>query len=258
MQQLVAWPMCKFRFCCVVLVVLLGELDLICGWRCVVLCCVGKASLTTNSFWRIRYARVVGHLSNLCMAFLTFPVARNSLWEYVFGIPYERAIKYHRLLASLFYVLVTLHMLLFFISFAGRMIAFQHNWVIHFSQNKFTQWVLVRPSSTEQGLFWNNLFTLTNLKFPDEVNSCWFFFFALTFCCCCCCCCWWWWWWWCWCCWCCCLAGCSLLAYLFVRSQFAFCWWMFIGNQTHWDNFTVSLTEIGWIGLTLMVITAYW
>ena len=42
--------------------------------------------------WQI-WARVVGHLSTFFISFTMFPVARYSLWESVFGISYERAIK---------------------------------------------------------------------------------------------------------------------------------------------------------------------
>ena len=57
-------------------------------------------------------ARVFGHLTTLTMSFLCFPVARNSVWEGVFGVPFDRAIKVHRALGSLCWVLVTAHMLL--------------------------------------------------------------------------------------------------------------------------------------------------
>ena len=42
------------------------------------------------------WARAFGHVASFMLSFLTFPVARHSLWERVFGIPYERALKYHR------------------------------------------------------------------------------------------------------------------------------------------------------------------
>jgi hypothetical protein len=35
----------------------------------------------------------MGHMTTLFMSFLILPVARNSVWEYVYGIPFERAIK---------------------------------------------------------------------------------------------------------------------------------------------------------------------
>jgi hypothetical protein len=57
-------------------------------------------------------ARVLGHFTTLTMSFLTFPVARNSVWEAAFGIPFERAIKYHRALGRLAWAFVTLHMVI--------------------------------------------------------------------------------------------------------------------------------------------------
>lgn len=57
------------------------------------------------------YSRVMGHMTNLCMAFLLLPVARNSFWEACFGIPFDRAIKYHRVLGMLTWAAVTCHML---------------------------------------------------------------------------------------------------------------------------------------------------
>jgi hypothetical protein len=32
-------------------------------------------------------------MTTLTMSFLILPVARNSVWEYVFGVPFDRAIK---------------------------------------------------------------------------------------------------------------------------------------------------------------------
>jgi hypothetical protein len=39
------------------------------------------------------WARVMGHMTTLAMSFLILPATRNSVWEYVFGVPFERAIK---------------------------------------------------------------------------------------------------------------------------------------------------------------------
>ena len=39
------------------------------------------------------WARVMGHMTTLAMSFLILPAARNSVWEYVFGVPFERAVK---------------------------------------------------------------------------------------------------------------------------------------------------------------------
>lgn len=64
-------------------------------------------------------ARVFGHLLTLTMSFLIFPVLRNSVFESVFGVPFDRAMKYHRALGTLCWTLVTVHMLLFQVR-AGR------------------------------------------------------------------------------------------------------------------------------------------
>ena len=58
------------------------------------------------------WARVLGHVLTLTMSFLAFPVARNSVWEKAFGVPFERAIAYHRALGALTWLLATAHMLL--------------------------------------------------------------------------------------------------------------------------------------------------
>ena len=42
-------------------------------------------------FLLISYARVMGQMAILTMSFLTFPVAHNSVWESVFGVPFDRS-----------------------------------------------------------------------------------------------------------------------------------------------------------------------
>lgn len=61
-------------------------------------------------------ARAVGHFNDLCISLLVLPVARNSIWSTVYGIPYERAIRYHRYLGRATFFYVTLHMLCWWIS----------------------------------------------------------------------------------------------------------------------------------------------
>ena len=58
------------------------------------------------------WARVLGHVLTLTMSFLAFPVTRSSVWEAAFGVPFERAVAYHRALGKLTWLLVTAHMLL--------------------------------------------------------------------------------------------------------------------------------------------------
>jgi predicted ferric reductase len=64
------------------------------------------------------YARVMGHMTTLSMSFLTFPVARNSVWEAAFGVPFDRAVKYHRALGRLTWLLVTVHLSLWLIKWS--------------------------------------------------------------------------------------------------------------------------------------------
>ena len=56
-------------------------------------------------------ARVLGHMTTLTVSLLAFPVARNGLWDAAFGIPFERAVRYHRGLGWLTWASVTAHML---------------------------------------------------------------------------------------------------------------------------------------------------
>lgn len=56
-------------------------------------------------------ARVFGHLSNLALSLVLFPVARNSVWEAAFGVPFDRALYYHRAMGRVAWLFTTLHML---------------------------------------------------------------------------------------------------------------------------------------------------
>jgi len=61
------------------------------------------------------WARIFGHLSNLAFSLVLFPVCRNSMWESVFGIPFERAIKWHRIMGGLAFMCVTIHLLIWMV-----------------------------------------------------------------------------------------------------------------------------------------------
>jgi hypothetical protein len=80
-----------------------------------------------------RWPRTLGHMTTLSMSLLTFPVTRNSILTAAFGIPFERSVKFHRMLGRVCWVLVTLHMVLW-----------QVKWI-------------------QEGTFAMNLLTLTNL-----------------------------------------------------------------------------------------------
>ena len=121
------------------------------------------------------WARVFGHLTSLSFSLLLLPAARNSMWVACFGVPFERAVRYHRFLGSLAYLLVTVHMLIWFVK-----------WGI-------------------EGTLLNNMFHIDNLILGDT-----------------------------------------------VWVDKATC----TGFYPHWDNFTIPLTWIGWLGLTVMVSIA--
>lgn len=60
--------------------------------------------------------RSLGHLNDLNISLLLFPVARNSVWSSLFGISFERAIKFHRWIARVMFTFITCHMLGWWIS----------------------------------------------------------------------------------------------------------------------------------------------
>ena len=64
-------------------------------------------------------ARTLGHMTTLCMSLLTFPVAKNSVWEAAFGLPFERAVRYHRMLGVACWAFVTLHMAVWHVKWAA-------------------------------------------------------------------------------------------------------------------------------------------
>jgi hypothetical protein len=40
-------------------------------------------------------------MATLSMSFLILPTTRNSVWEACFGIPFDRFIKYHRVMGRI-------------------------------------------------------------------------------------------------------------------------------------------------------------
>jgi hypothetical protein len=79
-----------------------------------------------------RLARTLGHIGNLSFSFLLFPIARNSIWDQLYGIPFDRAIKYHR-------------------------------WLGYFTVGSwFTHFLVWSVYYAKLGAFWYDLFTLYN------------------------------------------------------------------------------------------------
>lgn len=66
----------------------------------------------------IIFARIVGHLASLVFSFVLLPVSRSGLWVDIFGVPYERALKFHRLAGSFGYFLVLIHCFVNYIKWA--------------------------------------------------------------------------------------------------------------------------------------------
>jgi hypothetical protein len=54
-------------------------------------------------------------MTSLPLSMLLLPVARDSVWERVFGMPYERLLRYHRLLGVWFLTANTTHMLAWYV-----------------------------------------------------------------------------------------------------------------------------------------------
>ena len=65
-------------------------------------------------------ARFLGHAGTLCMALTTLPITRNSVWEAVFGVPFERALRVHRAMGRATWFTVTMHMLSWQIKWAAE------------------------------------------------------------------------------------------------------------------------------------------
>ena len=53
--------------------------------------------------------RVFGSMNLLNFTFVLLPIARNSIWTLIFGIPFERAIKYHKWISIWAYICMCLH-----------------------------------------------------------------------------------------------------------------------------------------------------
>lgn len=66
----------------------------------------------------------LGYLTSILMSLALLPTARNSLWQQLFGLPWERAVKWHRLIASLALVAMITH---------GVTMVVSHSWARLFS-----------------------------------------------------------------------------------------------------------------------------
>ena len=54
-------------------------------------------------------ARCLGHITTIFSALTLFPASRTGLWVDVFGVPYDRTIRYHRIIGTLALIFATSH-----------------------------------------------------------------------------------------------------------------------------------------------------
>ena len=71
-----------------------------------------------------RLARTAGHMTTMGASMLLFPVTKKSVWFHAVGIPFERALSYHRGLGWMTYIFMTLHMLLWWVKWWS-----EGNWI---------------------------------------------------------------------------------------------------------------------------------
>lgn len=76
----------------------------------------GRIAQITDTLERL--ARVLGHMCNYFAAVLLFPITRNSIWVEILGIPFERAVKYHRWAGLVTFIALTGHMLVWWIKWS--------------------------------------------------------------------------------------------------------------------------------------------
>ena len=93
-------------------------------------CCHRGDSHAELQIW----ARVLGHMTTLSMSLLLLPATRNSVWEYVFGVPFERAVQYHRILGVVAYTCLTSHMLLWLIKWGIEGTLQNNLWTLDYLQ----------------------------------------------------------------------------------------------------------------------------
>ena len=79
--------------------------------------CAAPADEGAAAFFHV-WARVLGHLTSLSCSLLLLPATKQSVWFHLLGVPFERALKYHRGLGALTYLFVTLHMVLWYLKWA--------------------------------------------------------------------------------------------------------------------------------------------
>ena len=106
-------------------------LDLLIGeflFLCAVV--VGLTCLVINKQWNGKYrvANTLGQLAGTLCFLVVLPASRSAVWVWVFGIPFERAIKWHRLFGKLFVASTYLHVIVILWRYGPRMLADTIQW----------------------------------------------------------------------------------------------------------------------------------
>ena len=75
---------------------------------------IGLVALVINKQWNGKYrvANTLGQVASTLCWLAILPVSRTSIWVYAFRIPFERAIKWHRLFGKLFILSTYMHLVL--------------------------------------------------------------------------------------------------------------------------------------------------
>lgn len=104
-----------------------------------------QARKDSHKDWQIA-ARVLGHMANFFIAWALLPLAKDGWMVTVFGIPWERGIKYHRAAGVLGWAVVGAHMLTWWIKWGMQgllpdniiTVGYLQTYPGHVHQNNFT------------------------------------------------------------------------------------------------------------------------
>jgi predicted ferric reductase len=91
---------------------------------------IGLTCLVINKQWNGKYraANTLGQLAGTLCFLVVLPASRGAIWIWIFGIPFERAIKWHRLFGKLFVVATYLHVIVILLRYGPRMLADTIQW----------------------------------------------------------------------------------------------------------------------------------
>ncbi len=91
----------------------------ICYWEVIYTYLVDKVKSHSNDHIQTEITgNTTGFVVTLLSSLLLLPASRTGLWVDVFGVSYERILKYHRILGAMCYFMLTLHALVWWLKFA--------------------------------------------------------------------------------------------------------------------------------------------